>query len=67
MSAPVHEVNLSPDGYATPIKLPDCYIKIAEIAFYKAESRNFEPSYELDNWIEAVHEFNEMVAKNPPH
>lgn len=64
MSSSDHEVDLIPEGSITPINLPDCYTKIAEIAFYKAEIRGFEPGHELDDWIEAELEFKEMVAKN---
>lgn len=67
MSASVHEINLIPEGSITPINLPDCYTKIAELAFYKAEIRGFEPGHELDDWIEAEREFKEMIAKNIPH
>jgi len=37
--------------------LPDRDAKIAEMAYYKAESRGFEPGYELDDWIAAEQEF----------
>ncbi len=67
MSASVHEINLIPEGSITPINLPDCYTKIAELAFYKAEIRGFEPGHELDDWIEAERKFKEMIAKNIPH
>lgn len=40
-----------------PIVLPDRDAKIAEIAYYKAENRGFEPGHELDDWIEAEQEF----------
>jgi len=40
-----------------PIILPDFDAKIAEIAYYKAESRHFEPGYEIDDWLEAEQEF----------
>ncbi|MGD0960105.1 MAG: DUF2934 domain-containing protein [Methylomonas sp.] len=30
--------------------------KIAEIAYYKAESRGFEPGREFDDWLEAEQE-----------
>lgn len=40
-----------------PIILPDDNAKIAEIAYYKAESRHFEPGYEIDDWLEAEQEF----------
>jgi len=54
-------------GSFTPVNLPDCYTKIAELAFYKAENRGFESGHELDDWIEAEREFNEMIAKNTSH
>jgi hypothetical protein len=39
------------------IYIPDCDAKIAELAYYKAESRGFEPGHELDDWLEAEREF----------
>ena len=66
MSAIVQKVDLNPKGLFTPINLPDCYTKIAELAFYKVENRGFEPGHELDDWIEAEREFKE-IAKNNPH
>ena len=39
------------------IILPDFDAKIAEQAYYKAESRNFEPGHEMDDWLEAEQEF----------
>ncbi len=39
------------------ICLPDRDAKIAELAYYKAERRGFEPGYELDDWLEAEREF----------
>lgn len=67
MSAPGHEVILVPEGVNTPLSIPDCYTKIAEIAFYKAEIRGFEPGHEFDDWVEAEREFKEMITKNIPH
>lgn len=67
MSASVHEVDLPPEGSITPINLPDCYTRIAELAFYKTEIRGFEPGHELDDWIEAEREFKEAIAKNIHH
>lgn len=64
MKAVVKEVNLNPKRDSTPIDLPDCYTKIAELAFYKAEKRSFEPGHELDDWIEAEMEFREMTIKD---
>lgn len=40
-----------------PIYLPDVEEKIAELAYYKAEKRNFSPGHELDDWLEAEQEF----------
>jgi len=40
-----------------PIDIPEFDSKIAEIAYYKAESRNFEPGYELSDWLEAEQEY----------
>ena len=37
--------------------LPDRDAKIAEMAYYKAESRGFEPGYELEDWFAAEQEF----------
>jgi len=67
MSTSDHEVHLNPEGTFTPLNLPDCYTKIAELAFYKAKIRGFEPGHELDDWIEAELEIKEMIAKKPPH
>ena len=39
-----------------PIVLPDLNNKIAELAYYKAESRGFEPGYEMNDWLEAERE-----------
>ncbi len=39
-----------------PIALPDLNERIAELAYYKAESRGFEPGYEINDWLEAERE-----------
>ncbi|TPQ24744.1 DUF2934 domain-containing protein [Methylomonas koyamae] len=39
-----------------PITLPDINLRIAELAYYKSESRGFEPGYELNDWLEAERE-----------
>jgi hypothetical protein len=67
MHTPPQDTILSPTAPSTPINLPDCYTKIAEIAFYKAEKRGFEPGHEIDDWIEAEQELQEMVTKNKSH
>lgn len=61
------ELGLNPKNSITPIDLPDCYTKIAELAFYKAEARGFEPGHELDDWIEAELEFKAIVVKGTIH
>lgn len=60
----VQEINLNCKQDTTPINLPDCYTKIAELAFYRAEKRGFEPGHEFDDWIEAELEFKEMIIKD---
>ncbi|NOS88095.1 MAG: DUF2934 domain-containing protein [Methylococcaceae bacterium] len=40
------------------IYLPDHTAKIAELAYFKAENRGFEPGQELDDWLEAEQEFS---------
>ncbi|GEM_PF-739450 len=67
MNTPIQDAELNIEGSFTPVNLPDCYTKIAELAFYKAESRGFEPGHEFDDWIEAEREFKEMVTENIPH
>jgi hypothetical protein len=31
--------------------------KVAELAYYRAESRQFEPGFELEDWLAAEKEF----------
>ena len=61
MSGFVQEVNPNLLGSFTPINIPDCYTKIAELAFYKAENRGFKPGHEFDDWIKAEQEVREIV------
>lgn len=37
--------------------------KIAELAFYKAEKRGFEPGHELEDWCEAELEYLSSTPK----
>lgn len=53
----VKEKTANPDKDSSPICLPDRDCKIAELAYYKAESRGFAPGNELDDWLEAEREF----------
>jgi hypothetical protein len=51
-----NEVISTDEESASIIYLPDHDAKIAELAYYKAESRGFQPGYELDDWLEAERE-----------
>ncbi len=53
-----HEKKTSiPDKDCSTICLPDRDAKIAELAYYKAENRDFAPGYELEDWLQAEQEF----------
>jgi hypothetical protein len=39
------------------IYLPSSDDRIAELAYYKAESRGFEPGFETEDWLAAEREF----------
>jgi hypothetical protein len=52
-----NKVNSVPETSGNTIYLPDRDVRIAELAYYKAESRGFESGYELDDWLEAEREF----------
>ncbi|MDD5268281.1 MAG: DUF2934 domain-containing protein [Methylococcales bacterium] len=45
------------DASGDAIYLPDRDARIAELAYFKAESRGFEPGHELEDWLEAEQEF----------
>jgi hypothetical protein len=51
------EKTSNPDEDRPAIHLPDRDAKIAELAYYKAENRDFVPGYELEDWLEAEQEF----------
>ena len=58
MSAKVKdEVNVVLETSSDLICLPDRDAKIAELAYYKAERRGFEPGHELEDWLEAEQEY----------
>ncbi len=38
---------------STTVSQADLDAKIAELAYFKAESRGFEVGHELDDWLEA--------------
>jgi hypothetical protein len=39
---------------------------IREIAYYKAEKRNFDPAYDAENWAEAEREVDELLSGRNP-
>lgn len=45
------------DNTDSIIYLPDQAARIAELAYFKAESRGFEPGEELTDWLEAEAEY----------
>jgi len=50
------EVNSDSKESGNTIYSPDRDAKIAELAYYKAEKRGFEPGHELEDWLEAEQE-----------
>jgi hypothetical protein len=50
------QANSSNDKFHPLISFQD-YERITVIAYYKAESRGFEPGHELSDWFEAEQEF----------
>jgi len=38
------------------IALPDLNTKVAELAYFKSQSRGFEPGNEIKDWLEAERE-----------
>jgi len=50
------EVSLDTKESGNAINFTDHDAKIAELAYYKAESRGFEPGRELDDWLDAEQE-----------
>ena len=51
------EVNAVLETSSDTICLPDRDARIAELAYYKAESRGFESGHELEDWFEAEQEY----------
>jgi len=50
------ELSLNTEESGNTINLPDRDVRLAELAYYKAESRGFEPGHEMDDWLEAEQE-----------
>ena len=51
------KVNSDTEVPQDAICLPDRDTKIAELAYFKAESRGFSPGHELEDWLEAEGKF----------
>jgi len=64
-SSPMDFVNLLKFGFTLqtpPIQQPiNLKLMIAEAAYYKAEKRNFQSGYELDDWLEVEKEILSMM------
>ena len=52
-----NEVNSDPEETDNTIAPAERGARIAKLAYGKAESRGFEPGYELEDWLEAEREF----------
>ena len=50
------EVNSDPEESGNTLNSVDLDARIAELAYLKAESRDFEPGHELEDWLEAEQE-----------
>ncbi|WP_347986011.1 DUF2934 domain-containing protein [Methylomonas sp. AM2-LC] len=46
----------NPEQTAEIINLHPDITRIAELAYYKASNRGFEPGHEIDDWLEAEQE-----------
>jgi hypothetical protein len=55
MSTKIKNTQTNPDvdAISDVIFLPDRDARVAELAYYKAESRGFEPGHELEDWLAA--------------
>jgi len=58
MATTVKDKTISvPKESGDAINIADRDAGIAELAYFKAESRGFEPGHELEDWLEAEQEF----------
>lgn len=53
------EMASDPEQSVNRLDCPDRDSRIAELAYYKAEQRGFEPGSELDDWLDAERELLE--------
>jgi hypothetical protein len=47
----------------TTVSPRERYEMIATMAFYRAEARNFEPGYDVDDWLECEKFIDDMLNK----
>lgn len=57
---------LTPEEPGMALDTPDNATKIAELAYYKAERRGFEPGHELEDWLEAERELTPTIESANP-
>ena len=55
------EISSIPEQSIMPNILPDIEAQIAELAYYKAESRGFAPGHEVEDWLEAERELSDIL------
>jgi len=55
------EISSIPERSIMPNILLDIEAQIAEMAYYKAESRGFTPGHELEDWLEAERELLDIL------
>lgn len=59
MAVPVEKIKHEETPVSDEVMgLVDPEAKIAELAYFKAEQRGFEPGHEMDDWLEAERELN---------
>jgi hypothetical protein len=56
--APSRVVNSEPDERILEVR-------IAELAYFRAQSRGFEPGHDVDDWLEAEEELKRAVTPTP--
>ncbi len=63
----MESTNKNPDKFVNPqakngALLSNRNVRIAEYAYYKSESRGFEPGYEVQDWLEAEQQFEQLKS-----
>jgi len=51
--AKINQANSDVESINDVIFLPDRDARVAELAYFKAESRGFEPGHDLEDWLSA--------------